>query len=166
MVAGEGGRGETVIRLTASEMMLAAQAGIMRTVENVINGAKSAHGADADGIDWTISIEGCIAEWVASRIIDSHWYGKGQMRGEDVGGYQVRSTAYENGCLILHEEDKDDAPYILLIGKAQVWKGAMGWMYGRDGKDKKYWRSDVRKPAFFVPVKALQPMDTLPRRVK
>lgn len=146
-----------MITLSASEMMLAAQAGVMRTVENLVRGSGGSHGATVD--DWTMSIEGALAEWAASKALGIHWPGKGKMRGADAGDLQVRSTKNPNGSLLLHPSDKDGDVFVLMVmvGSPMDWQAA-GWMRAEDGKQKQYWRTDVRSPCFLVPQKDLNPM--------
>lgn len=144
-----------MISLTASEMMLAAQAGVMRTVENLVRGAQGAHGASVG--DWSMSIEGALAEWAASKALGKHWPGKGQMRGDDIGGLQIRSTPNPAGHLILHKTDRDEDIFILMIGAASEWRPA-GWIRGKSGKQDRFWRTDVRAPCFMVPQSELRDM--------
>ena len=144
-----------MISLTASEMMLAAQAGVLRTVENLVRGAHGAHGAAVN--DWSMSIEGALAEWAASKALGKHWPGKGQMRGDDIGGLQVRSTAHLGGHLMLHKTDKDEDLFILMIGQASEWHPT-GWIRGKSGKQQQWWRTDMRSPCFMVPQEELRDM--------
>jgi hypothetical protein len=144
-----------VIQLSASEMMLAAQAGVMRTVENLVKGASGAHGSAVD--DWTMSIEGALAEWAASKALGIHWPGKGKMRGADAGNLQIRSTKNPKGGLMLHQTDKDPDIFILMIGQSSNWQPA-GWIRAFDGKKKYWWRTDLRSPAFLVPQSELNDM--------
>lgn len=144
-----------MITLTASEMMLAAQAGVMRTVQNLVQGATGAHGSAAD--DWSMSIEGALAEWAASKALGVHWPGKGQMRGDDIGGMQIRSTRNPAGSLILHKTDRDGDIFVLMVGQASEWRPA-GWIRAASGKQDRFWRTDIRSPAYLVPQSELGDM--------
>jgi hypothetical protein len=144
-----------VINLSASEMMLAAQAGVMRTVENLVRGAQGAHGSAVD--DWSMSIEGALAEWAASKALGIHWPGKGKMRGSDAGSLQIRSTKNPNGCLALHESDKDGDTFVLMVGSGMEWQ-PKGWIPAHRGKQQQFWRTDIRSPCFMVPQSELNDM--------
>lgn len=144
-----------MITLSASEMLLAAQAGVMRTVENMVRGAKGAHGSAVD--DWSMSIEGALAEWAASKALGIHWPGKGKMRGADAGNLQIRSTKNERGSLLLHDSDRDEDTFVLMIGSGSHWRPA-GWIRAGDGKIKKWWRTDMRSPCYLVPQDQLRDM--------
>lgn len=149
------------IHITPSEMYMAAQAGFLRTIQNIYKGAQSAYGADQDGIDWKISIEGGIAEFVVAKALNLHWSGKGVMRGPDVGNYQVRSTRYKTGRLLVNPKDDDDSVFILVIGIPPDFK-VRGWMFGYEAKQEKYWNTeDTREGAFLVPQSDLRSMEEL-----
>lgn len=139
-------------------MMLAAQAGVMRTVQNLVQGASGAHGAATD--DWSMSIEGALAEWAASKALGIHWPGKGQMRGADAGNLQIRSTRHDAGHLMLHPGDRDEDVFVLMVGRAMTWQ-PKGWVRAEEGKQQQFWRTDMRSPCFMVPQEQLHPMVTL-----
>jgi hypothetical protein len=78
----------------------------------------------------------------------------------DALGIEIRSSRHDRPHLILHSTDHDDRPYVL------VWlhqnRGYIaGWLLGSEGKDKEFWRVDVRSPAFFVPIDKLRPFAEL-----
>lgn len=147
------------VHVPPSEMYMAAQAGFLRTIQNIYAKAKSAYGADQDGIDWKIAIEGGIGEYVVAKALNIHWTGKGVMRGDDVGEYQVRTTPYENGCLLLHPRDEDEKVFILVTGKAPEYE-VKGWIRGADGKKQEFWK-DGNRPCYFVPQSELKAMADL-----
>lgn len=95
-------------------------------------------------------------EWLPIEVWDS-W----KLDGNDVGSLEVRTTDHENGRLILHPNDKDDVPYILVISTHRPQYKLAGWMLARDGKQEKYWRNDVPRPCFMVPQGSLRPMSEL-----
>lgn len=84
----------------------------------------------------------------------------------DVVSCEVRSTNRGDGCLILHPSDDDNRAYVLALVRAQYRVVLAGWAFGSRGKNKdKFWRSDVRAPAFFVPQDQLRPMRELKKIV-
>ena len=58
----------------------------------------------------------------------------------------------KNKRLILHDDDKDNRPYILVYADAPDFY-IKGWMMGADGKEKKYWSDPqgTNRHAYFVP---------------
>ena len=78
----------------------------------------------------------------------------------DVGEFQVRHTHRENGCLIVHPADKDDAPFILVTGLLPNYV-VHGSILGADAKNLEWWREGDGRPAYFVPQSALTPIASL-----
>ena len=82
-------------------------------------------------------------------------------RTDLINGCQVRSTRRVEGCLIVQEFDKP-APFVLAIpfdSDHQII--LVGWRDLIDCKLDKYWRTNVPKPAWFVPQEDLHDMNLL-----
>ena len=93
------------VKLTPSEMMTAAHIGIMRQVQNLKKLRIDAHGARTD-LGWQIHIEGAMGECAVAKALSCYWSGAiGVLTAGDIGEIQVRTTAHENGRLILHKLD-------------------------------------------------------------
>ncbi len=138
------------IELTPAEIMMAAQAGIMRQVENIKKNAKPYYGANSHS-DWQLHIEGCLGEFALAKYLNIWWGGKGNKRGNDVGEYDVRTRSSHTYDLILHDNDPDDKIFWLVTGTNGAYK-IHGWILGKDGKNEKYWADPAKnRPAFFVP---------------
>ena len=150
------------IALTPSELVTAAQVGARRHAANLLANRPDAHRAPAD---WSLHIEGSCAELAAARATGRYWLGSVDFRerqaGDLAGGIEVRATDRADGCLILHERDADDRPFVLVTGRAPVFD-VRGWIRAADGKRPEWWREGIRSPAFMVPQSALRPLDTLP----
>lgn len=117
--------------------------------------------------EWGLDIESCGAEKLVAKTLNVYWHAiysnerLSKIPG-DVGTYQVRHTHRLDGSLILHERDKDDVPFILVVGAYPNYL-IKGWILGKDGKHPRHWRaSGVRHPAFFVPPSSLNNLDSLP----
>lgn len=153
-----------VAELTWHEVSLAAIAGCQRNLQGLARGRPVAFGvsATAPGGTWGIHIEGACAELAVAKATGSYWepvWSQTDDQRDDVEGWQVRSTARDNGALILHPTDPDDARFVLLVGLAPRYRIA-GWIDGAAGKRQEFWRTDTGRPAFFVPQSALQPFST------
>ena len=68
--------------LTPAEIMMAAQAGIMRQVENIKTKAEPYYGA-SNVADWQLHIEGCLGEFALAKYLNVWWGGKGWIKAED-----------------------------------------------------------------------------------
>ena len=144
------------VRLSPAEMLLGAQAGAMRQIENLkTNGSKPTHGLETNANDWQIHIEGVLKEQAVAKHLNRYWSGKGERGGIDVHDVDVRSTERRNGCLIIHKSDPDDRFFYLVTGINGVYQ-IHGGMYARDAKREEFWRADLPRPAFFVPQCALE----------
>lgn len=76
---------------------------------------------------------------------------------------QARTTSYNgsNLGLILHPEDRDDDPFLLVqLHLPEV--RLIGWTMGRDGKRARYWTElQPGRSCFFVPARKLRPISDL-----
>lgn len=141
--------------LTPAEIMMAAQAGIMRQVENIKTKAEPYYGA-SNVADWQLHIEGCLGEFALAKYLNVWWGGKGKKRGTDVFVYDVRTTPSHNNDLIMHPNDPDDRVFWLVTGRNGSYR-VQGWIKAEDGKKPEYWKEHVKnRPAFFVPQSALK----------
>jgi len=152
------------IHLNESEAFHAALAGIQRRLQGIFTlGRSDKHGFD--GLGWDIDIEGAGAEIAACNALKIPWThavkivaDPSKLEGDIAPGVEVRHTVTHSNSLILHPEDKDDYSYLLVTGKMPNYV-VRGWLKARDGKKDKYWRTDVREPAYFIPQSDLNLID-------
>lgn len=149
---------EIVIQLSVAEITTGAITAVMRQVDNI---AKSRQGRnnEAGMTDWQLHVEGALGEMAVAKWLKAYWSGEvGNLSAADIQDtIQVRTTARHNGHLILHEWDKDDDLFFLVIGKNGTYK-IVGWISGHVGKKLQYWRDPTgSRPAYFIPALALQP---------
>jgi|TARA_Y100000310_G_scaffold173944_1_gene174102 hypothetical protein len=145
------------VKLTPSELYLAASVGLMRQCTNLRDRKRNRFGAEP-GQEWSIHIEGSCAEAAVAKALNTYWNGAiGHHKAKDVGVHQVRSTPRDDGSLILHKEDPDEDLFILVTGTAPNYE-LRGWIQCFEGKDQRFWRADRPRPAFFVPQEDLHPL--------
>ena len=143
------------VRLSLSEMQIAAQAAVQRQLQNLKNNAEPAFGAGNKN-DWQLHIEGCLGEMALAKSLGVYWDGKGIMRSFDVGSYDVRTTSGENSRLIIHDSDPDDRFIFLLVGSNGSYR-ICGGIIAKDAKQQKYWVDPgTGRPAYFIPQKDLR----------
>ena len=148
------------IELTKGEQMKAASVGIWRNLQSMWRGAQPRWGQGGAAL-WGSHIEGAAGELAVAKATNTYWSGAlGDYDADDVGKLQIRTTHHTEGCLILHPDDADDRPFILVIGSLPSFRLA-GWIMGRDGKAAKWWRDGIARPAYFVPQADLRPMGEL-----
>jgi len=106
---------------------------------------------------------GCLAELVVAKHLGVWWSGEGLYEFSDVGQVEVRYAHKRNYRLILHDDDHDNRPYVLVTGEGSLgtfWID--GWIMGCDGKNDDWWEDPgTARPAYFVPRDQLRPMDEL-----
>jgi len=162
--------GHVVTEIGLHKLQLAAKAGVARQIESYARKSKPAYGAD-HSLNWQIAIEGVIGEWIISRMLGIEWHGKGVLGGPDVGeDLEVRTSAYNNGRLILHPFDgkRGDDPnriFWLVTGSQQTYF-VRGWIRAADGQRQEFWTNPTGKKgrdAFFVPQSELNLPGTFER---
>ena len=163
-----------VIYLTPSEVMMAAHVGIMRQVQNIWKDREPGYGCPLSQV-WQSHIEGAIGEKVVAKHLNIYWNGNlGNLKADDVGPYQVRSGWREDSRLILHpppkipggkgkdgQGDIASKKFVLVTGIGHTYT-IRGWMVAKNGQKDVFWEDPKGgRPAYFVPWKMLQDIDTL-----
>ena len=140
------------VSLTWPEQIFAAQAGAMRRISAMSGERPEPHGTPRCDL-WGNDIESCGAEMAVAKVLGLYWQSVVRNTEDvngDVSGVEVRSTTHPQGRLILHDADKDDAPYVLVRGQFPSYE-LIGWIKGRDGKREEYWFNGDGRAAYFVP---------------
>jgi len=150
------------VTLEEKEILLAGVIGAMRFSQDSYI-AKDKYGANSLLNGWQLCNGGVVAEYVVAKRYGLFYNGAiGNFKAKDVGGLQVRSTTYQTGCLLLHDEDKDEDIFILVVQRTLKHFCIVGWCYGYEGKIQKNWKEKVKgRPCYFVEQKDLRDMDTL-----
>ena len=155
------------IKLSSKDIRLAAEVAQQRNESQ-----RQAGRADGlvKGSSLGRDIQGAEAELAVSKALTLPWDGKWlpipewdrwKHHGNDVGKIEIRSTELPNGRLILHPSDKDHSPYLLVLAHEKPIYRLVGWIYGVEGKQDKYWRSNVPRPCYMVRQEELKTVDEL-----
>lgn len=153
------------IKLTAPEMILAGQIGVLRMVHVITKGRNHTYGSK-DSDNWQRHIEGAMGECAVAKYLGLFWNGTiGEINRSDVGKIEVRTAFDHNRRLILHKEDKDDSLFVFVTGGNGVYL-IRGWIKCSDGKQDRYWSDPTKenRPAYFVPTTILKSMNEFPSR--
>jgi hypothetical protein len=73
---------------------------------------------------------------------------------------EVKSTSRARGSLPIKADETRNRPYVLVIVEGHSARIA-GWIMAQNGKQCRFWRDDVRYPAYFVPQAELYPISML-----
>ena len=121
------------IQLTPREMAMGGFQGIFRRVQSLQgNFDPQNHPPPEKG--WDRDVEGCLGELALSKLTGNYWGGMSGVGACDVRHMEVRTTPVPSGHLILRDGDKDDVPYVLMIGSNGSYRVA-GWILGGEGKE-------------------------------
>lgn len=118
---------------------------------------------------WRLDVIGAVGEAAVAQHYNYYWDGNmGNFEAKDAGPFQCRANGLGNGDLILHDSDKDEDIFILIIAEKLPMVVLAGWLLCSEGKkDRKWWRlacpGDKRPEAHYVPQSALNSMGDLKR---
>jgi len=152
-----------IVTLSWAEMHLCATVAAMRQISALRRLAQPRHGANGMGA-FDMHLFGCVGEFAVAKHLNLFWAASpGVLEPNDVGGkLQVRAAYQENYRLILHDSDSSDDPFVLALAHDLPRVTLRGWVFGRDGKLRKYWADPVGgRPAYFVPQESLVAMHEL-----
>lgn len=114
--------------------------------------------ADGTKTTWDEDINGALGEYIASLALDKEWNLPGGVGQSDlIGGIEVRTIMSGDRKLLIKPKDKDDSPFVLVIGTDNhlIWRVA-GYLHGRDGKKALF--KDPYRPIYLVDQAYLNPI--------
>jgi len=126
--------------MTESELMIGSTVAALRRIQNLTGKVRDRHGAESER-GWQYDIDGAFGEMAVARWRNVYWDGTvGTISAPaDVGlDWQVRSTPWHNGCLLVHDTDKDDQPFIL-VHSSPPRMTILGWLFGAEAKERGQW---------------------------
>ena len=151
------------VKLNRQELRAAAYAGVERRLNGVGKKRPQLYGAEERKSEWQIDIVGAIAEYAVSKYLNVYWEPAtnterlSDLLG-DVGAYQVRSTSWPQGCLLIHPRDKPNAVFILATVNDHI-VTLQGWLYGHEGKSVGEFKGN---DTFWIAQNMLHEMKSLP----
>ncbi|WP_233854246.1 hypothetical protein [Paraburkholderia sp. HD33-4] len=143
------------IDLTWPEMLNAAITGVIRRMSSMDKGLnKNRHASKSD---YQTDVTGAIAEACFAKFMDHYWScSVNTFKAPDVGDWQVRSTEYRDGHLIVRPNDRDGERVAFLVVDG-FGATLIGWISVADAKVKCFWREECN--SWWVPQDALAPFD-------
>ncbi len=117
--------------------------------------------ADLTGAEGELAVSEYLGVTWDGEIKDIDEWDTWKLEGNDVKGLEVRTTRLGHGSLILHPNDKNGVPYILVTAAERPKFKIVGWLLAEDGKQSQYWREDVPRPCYMVPQASLKPINLL-----
>ena len=151
------------VRLSHSELMTAAFAGVMRHVAARKKKAKQAYGQSSVG--WSEHIEGAAGEKAFAKALNRYWSNElaaTPNKKPDVANYEVRTRTRHDYDLVVREND-DESLVALVTGSCGDYM-VRGWIRAGDAKRPEWFTSHAdRPPQYYVPQSALKPFPELPQ---
>lgn len=147
------------VTFTPDEIRMWAHRGVDRRCSAIERGRRGAHGFNRTDF-WELDIEGLLAEAAVAKALGLYYApvtgALDTALGDVMKGIQVRSTKYDNGCLLVHDSDADDDRFVLVTGSQGNYQ-IRGWIYASFAKEPRWWRIYKGRGAFWVPQSALHP---------
>jgi hypothetical protein len=124
--------------------------------------------ANASAAMWELGVRAEVAASVVYEV-ELQPDGFGDRHSPDVGWFDVRATPYRTGGLLVHPDDVDDRPILLVIigvGAHGTSYRMAGWCWGHEAKQARWWwvghaGRAVRWPCYRVPQAELRPPASL-----
>lgn len=155
----EMGDGSVELKLSDTDLVHVGQVATARIIDNFSRNAR--YGAPEGEGSFELHWIGCVGEKATAIYTGLYWDGSiSDLGAVDVGAMvQVRTRTKAYYELMLHPDDADRLPFVLvLIHKLPV-VILRGWVFGSEGKQDRFWGEYVKdRPAFFVPQKTMRPM--------
>jgi hypothetical protein len=109
---------------------------------------------------WADSIHGMMGEIALARALGLPWTPGGieVTRGDVANKLEVRATERLSGHLLIYPNEADASIFVLMIGHYPQFRIA-GSITAADAKQDQWWRSETDPPCWWVPQKALSPVD-------
>jgi hypothetical protein len=154
-----------LITLTESEQYIAKMIANLRNAENVKQDRPDLDGATEGSALHEIGVPGEMAIAKQLNLYFAPEF-KSPQKIDLNPDIQVRTglkPPHSEPHLILHHRDDDNHRFVKVIKRDESTYEAMGWLIAKEGKLSEHWKDPSRKnrPAFFVPMDKLWPMEFL-----
>ena len=107
-------------------------------------------------------ISGCLGEIAIARWQDKYPFALFEERKMgDVGEFEVRTTAYSSGKLLINHDDDPSRKYLLVTLPTHYVACIHGWMYGYEAQTEQFYNTTMRAPVFAVQQKYLKSPETI-----
>lgn len=156
------------VALSWNELRLAAQVGMTRRIDDMQKGCVTKYGVKEKD-KWANDPIGAIGEMAVAKMLGIYWSGAFEVGALDVGRVEVRTSCLglTSGHLLLHRDDSSKKIYVYVRMGASRVLAVVGWIYGHEGKQRKFWDDKVGgRPCFFVPERVLHPVKSLRKAIE
>ena len=151
------------IKLSAGDVAYASTEAVARFNYNRAKGNDASRGAAPTWVEQVArEISGCLGEIAIARWQDKFPFSLFEDRKKgDVGEFEVRTTAYQTGKLLIVPDDNPERKYLLVTLPSHYTAIIHGWMYGYEAQTEKFYNTTMRTPVFAVQQQYLNPPETI-----
>ena len=144
-----------LVRLTPDEVRLACHHAADRYSNAIARGAKPKINVDQPEDRAATDFLSSMAELAVAKGLNLYWSGVQGIGVNDVGPYEVRSTALANGRLVISEKDKDSQKIVLVTCNPPEFN-VVGYINAKEGKQNIYRFTNQRGWCWMVPQDKLE----------
>ena len=150
------------VKVSLDEAKKAVNEGVKRNWRAIREGWEHRYGNIEPG--WNMHIEGVGGEIVCCRYFGLQWndggpHQNGVKAPDSKCGVEIRTVWAFNRRLIVHDDDVDERPFVLMAGQLALMEfWVQGWMFAHEVKQHREWWTDPQgtdRWAFFVPAQEL-----------
>lgn len=142
------------VKLTATEMLAAANIGARREIESQLSGRKER--VQSKEL-WYTHIDGALGEYAVAKALGLYMDpGLKKFKEPDVGEWHVRTTKYPDGDLRVDPEETS-GKFLLVTGRFDTYI-IQGWVFAEDAHQEEWFgikNKNFPDPMYWVPQNAL-----------
>ena len=140
------------INLSAGDIAYAMTEAVARFNFNRARGNDASKGAAPTWVEQLArEVSGCLGEIAIGRWMDKYPFSLFEERKMgDVGEFEVRTTAYSTGKLLINPTDDPERKYLLVTLPAYNTAHIVGWVWGYEAQQDQYWDTKLRIPTYVV----------------
>ena len=140
------------IKLSPGDVAYATTEAVARFNYNRAKGNDASRGAAPTWVEQVArEISGCLGELAIARWQDKFPFSLFSERKQgDVGEFEVRTTAYATGKLLIVPDDNPERKYLLVTLPSHYTARIVGWFYGYEAQVPEYFDHKMRMPCYSV----------------
>lgn len=140
------------INLSAGDIAYAMTEAVARFNFNRARGNDASKGAAPTWVEQLArEVSGCLGEIAIGRWMDKYPFSLFEERKMgDVGEFEVRTTAYSTGKLLINPTDDPERKYLLVTLPTYNTARIVGWVWGYEAQQDQYWDTKLRIPTYMV----------------
>lgn len=151
------------IRFSPGDLAYATTEAVARFNYNRAKGNDASQGHAPTWVEQVArEISGCLGEIAIARWQDKYPFALFEERKMgDVGGFEVRTTAYSTGKLLVNTDDNPERKYLLVTLPTPYVACIHGWMYGYEAQTDQFYNTSMRAPVYAVQQQYLHSPESL-----